>query len=57
MPGQPASGADAQMEEDAMLKMVRNLLVVAMIATVSFAGDCGDDDDNMMMQEDVTAIG
>ncbi|MDE2721548.1 hypothetical protein [Candidatus Palauibacter polyketidifaciens] len=40
-----------------MFKMVRNLLVVAMIATVSFAGDCGDDDDNMMMQEDVTLIG
>ncbi len=40
-----------------MLKMVRNLLVVAMIATVSFAGDCGDDDDNMMMQESVSAIG
>lgn len=38
-----------------MFKMVRNLLVVAMIATVSFAGDCGDDD-NMMMQENVSAI-
>ena len=32
-----------------MWKMVRNVLVVCMIATVSFAGDCGDDDDNMMM--------
>ena len=39
-----------------MLKMVRNVLVVCLIATVSFAGDCGDDDDNMMGMEDaVTA--
>ncbi|WP_420462257.1 hypothetical protein [Candidatus Palauibacter sp.] len=40
-----------------MFKMVRNVLVVCLIATVSFAGDCGDDDDNMMMgmEDAVTA--
>ena len=40
-----------------MWKLFRNVLVVAMIATVSFAGDCGDDGDNMMQHQDVTAIG
>ncbi len=36
-----------------MLKMVRNLLVVCLIATAAFAGDCGDDD-NMMMEDSVS---
>ena len=38
-----------------MLKLVRNVLVVCLIATVSFAGDCGDDDDNMMMETGIAA--